>query len=65
VQVGLSEAVIEWVRHGFGISILTLGGRRLRAQGSVMTAHWGNGALLWPGSRWFVASQAVSGASFC
>jgi LysR family transcriptional regulator for metE and metH len=23
VQVGLAEAVIEWVRHGFGISILT------------------------------------------
>jgi LysR family transcriptional regulator for metE and metH len=23
VQVGLAEAVVEWVRHGFGISILT------------------------------------------
>jgi LysR family transcriptional regulator for metE and metH len=60
VQVGLSEAVIEWVRHGFGISILTSWAVADYAlKGSVVTRPLGQRGIT---LDWFAVVRRESGS---
>ena len=60
VQVGLSEAVIEWVRHGFGISILTSWAvADYVLKGSVMTRPLGQRGIT---LDWFAVVRRESGS---
>jgi LysR family transcriptional regulator, regulator for metE and metH len=60
VQVGLSEAVIEWVRHGFGISILSSWSvADYVLKGSVMTRPLGKRGIM---LDWFAVVRREPGS---
>lgn len=59
VQVGLAEAVIEWVRHGFGLSVLTSWAIAEHVQSGLVTTRplTQHGLML----DWFVAVRRETG----